>query len=35
VVRELTPEQIQGLRMSAKHYIENAHRYQTGLKKIV
>ena len=34
-VRELTPEQIQGLRMSAKHYIENAHRYQSGLKKIV
>ena len=35
VVRELTPEQIQGLRMSAKHYIENAHRFQSGLKKIV
>ena len=35
VVRELTPEQIQGLRMSAKHYIDNAHRYQSGLKKIV
>ncbi len=35
VVRELSPEQIQGLRMSAKHYIENAHRFQSGLKKIV
>ena len=35
VVRELTAEQIQGLRNSAKHYIENAHRFQSGLKKIV
>jgi carbonic anhydrase/acetyltransferase-like protein (isoleucine patch superfamily) len=35
VVRELTSEQIHGLRMSAKHYIDNAHRYQSGLKKIV
>ncbi len=34
VVRQLTPEQIQGLRESAKHYIENAHRYKAGLKKI-
>jgi len=35
VVRELTPQQIEGLRNSAKHYIENAHRFQSGLKKIV
>ena len=35
VVRELTPEQIQGLRNSAKHYIKNAQRFQSGLKKIV
>ncbi len=34
VVRQLTPEQIQGLRQSAKHYIENAHRFKAGLKKI-
>ena len=34
VVRELTPEQIEGLRRSAKHYIENAERFKTGLKKI-
>jgi len=34
VVRELTPEQIEGLRMSAAHYIENARRYRQGLKKI-
>lgn len=34
VVRELTPEQIDGLRMSAAHYVENARRYRQGLKKI-
>ena len=34
VVRELSPEQIEGLRQSAKHYIENAHRFKAGLKKI-
>ena len=35
VVRELTPEQIQGIRMSAKNYILNAQRFNAGLKKIV
>ena len=35
VVRELTPEQIQGIRMPAKHYIENALLFQSSLKKIV
>ncbi|MGE0097836.1 MAG: gamma carbonic anhydrase family protein [Hydrogenophaga sp.] len=35
VVRALTPEQIEGLRRSAEHYIENAERYRKGLKKIV
>jgi carbonic anhydrase/acetyltransferase-like protein (isoleucine patch superfamily) len=35
VVRELTPDQIQGLRMPAKHYIENALLFQSSLKKIV
>lgn len=34
VVRSLTPEQIEGLRRSAGHYIENAARYRQGLKKI-
>jgi len=33
-VRELTPEQIEGLRRSAKHYMQNAARYKAGLKKI-
>ena len=34
VVRELSPEQIEGLRQSAKHYVENARRFKAGLKKI-
>ncbi len=34
VVRALTPEQIEGLRRSAGHYIDNAERYRKGLKKI-
>ena len=34
VVRELTPEQIQGLRQSARGYMDNAKRFQAGLKKI-
>ncbi|MGE0349958.1 gamma carbonic anhydrase family protein [Hydrogenophaga sp.] len=34
VVKTLTPEQIEGLRRSAGHYIENAARYRQGLKKI-
>ena len=34
VVKSLTPEQIEGLRRSAGHYIENAERYRQGLKKI-
>lgn len=33
-VRQLTPEQMEGLRLSAKHYIENAQRYRHTLKKI-
>ena len=33
-VRQLSPEQIEGLKMIAKHYIDNAQRYKTGLKKI-
>ena len=33
-VRELTPEQQQGLVWSARHYIENAARFRAGLTKI-
>jgi len=33
-VRQLTPEQIEGLRQSARHYIDNARRFKTGLRKI-
>jgi len=33
-VRSLTPEQIEGLRRSAAHYVENARRFRKGLKKI-
>lgn len=34
VVRQLTSEQIEGLKMSAQHYVENARRYKAGLKKL-
>ena len=34
VVRELTPEQQAGLELSALHYIENAHRFRAGLKRL-
>ena len=33
-VKQLSPEQIEGLKMSAKHYVDNARRYKTGLKKV-
>jgi carbonic anhydrase/acetyltransferase-like protein (isoleucine patch superfamily) len=33
-VRQLTPEQIEGLRMSAQHYIDNARRFRAGLRKL-
>ena len=33
-VRQLTPEQIEGLRQSARHYVDNARRFAAGLKKI-
>ena len=33
-VRQLSPEQMEGLKMSAKHYIDNARRYRAGLKKL-
>ncbi len=33
-VRALSAEQIQGLKMSAQHYIDNAKRFKSGLKKL-
>jgi hypothetical protein len=30
-VRQLTPEQMQGLEMGAQHYVENFKRYQLEL----
>lgn len=34
VVRQLTPEQMEGLRRSAQGYMKNAQRFKAGLKKI-
>lgn len=34
VVKQLTPEQIEGLRYSAQNYVENARRFKKGLRKI-
>ncbi|GGH64616.1 gamma carbonic anhydrase family protein [Comamonas phosphati] len=34
VVRQLSPEQIEGLRQSARHYIDNARRFKAGLRKL-
>ena len=33
-VRMLSPEQIESLKMSATHYVDNANRYKAGLKKL-
>ncbi|BCO27066.1 protein YrdA [Rhodoferax lithotrophicus] len=33
-VRQLTAEQLQGLRQSADHYVANAQRFKTSLSKI-
>lgn len=33
-VRQLSPEQIEGLKKSAQHYVNNTLRYKSGLKKI-
>jgi carbonic anhydrase/acetyltransferase-like protein (isoleucine patch superfamily) len=33
VVRELRPEEIEGLKHSAAHYVANAKRYAAGLKR--
>jgi carbonic anhydrase/acetyltransferase-like protein (isoleucine patch superfamily) len=34
VVREISPEQAKRLRMSAAHYVENAKRFRSSLKKL-
>jgi carbonic anhydrase/acetyltransferase-like protein (isoleucine patch superfamily) len=34
VLRQLTPEQIEGLKAGARHYTANARRYAADLKKI-
>lgn len=34
VVRQLSAEQIEGIRRSAQHYMANARRFQAGLKKL-
>jgi carbonic anhydrase/acetyltransferase-like protein (isoleucine patch superfamily) len=33
-VRQLSPEQIEGLKRISHHYVENARRYKAGFKKI-
>jgi carbonic anhydrase/acetyltransferase-like protein (isoleucine patch superfamily) len=33
-VRALTAEQIESVRQSARHYVENARRFQAGLRKL-
>lgn len=33
-VRQLTPEQIEGLKRSAQNYVENARRFATGLRRL-
>lgn len=34
VVKELTPQQVQMIRMSALHYVENWQKHQAGMKPI-
>ena len=34
VVKQLTPQQLERLRESARHYVRNAQRFRAGLKKI-
>ena len=33
-VRSLTPEQIEGLQQSARHYVQNAERFRKGLRRV-
>ncbi len=34
VVRQLTPEQIEGLARAAAQYVEKSHKYKTGLHRV-
>ena len=34
VVKQLSPEQIEGLRRSARHYVDNARRFKNGLRML-
>lgn len=34
-VRQLSPEQMEGLQLSAQRYVDNARRFRAGLRKIV
>jgi len=34
MIRQLTPEQIEGIREIARHYVENSSRFRVGLKKM-
>lgn len=34
LIRQLTPEQVEGIRHIARHYVDNAVRFRVGLKKI-
>ena len=34
VTRQLTPDQMEGVRNIAQHYVENSRRFRVGLKKI-
>ncbi len=34
VVRQLSADQLEGLRQSARHYVDNAKRFRRGLKKV-
>ncbi len=33
-VRQLSPEQIEGLKNAGRHYVKNARRFEAGLKKL-
>ena len=33
-VREISPEQLEGMRGAARHYVENAQRHRHGLRRI-
>ena len=35
LIMPLSSEQIEGLKVAAQHYVSNARRYQTGLKKLI